>query len=92
MLEFEWDPAKERANWRKHGVSFSEAIQVFGDRLASTVADPHHSHAEGRWLTFGTTFAGRGLVVSYTERGDSIRVISARPMTPRERNAYEGKE
>jgi uncharacterized protein len=90
VLEFEWDPAKARGNWRKHRVSFVEAVQVFSDPLAATVADPDHPEAEARWLTFGATFAGRRLVVSYTERGDSIRIISVRPMTTRERIAYEG--
>jgi uncharacterized DUF497 family protein len=51
--------------------------------------DPDHSAPESRYLTFGATFAGRCLVKSYTERGDTIRVISARAMTPRERRAYE---
>jgi uncharacterized protein len=88
-LDFEWDLEKARTNARKHRVSFLEAVEVFHDELAVTVPDPDHSRSESRYLTFGATFAGRCLVVSYTERGDSIRVISARAMTPRERRAYE---
>ena len=89
MLDFEWDPKKARANYLKHGVAFLEAVEVFHDELAVTVPDPDHSEPESRYLTFGATFARRCLVVSYTERGDTIRVISARTMTPRERRAYE---
>ena len=89
MLDFEWELEKARTNSRKHGVSFLEAVEVFHDELAVTVPDPDHSWSESRYLTFGATFAGRCLVVSYTERGDTIRVISARAMTPRERRAYE---
>jgi uncharacterized DUF497 family protein len=88
-LDFEWDPRKARANYLKHGVSFLEAAKVFHDELAVTVHDPDHSATESRFLTFGATFVGRCLVVSYTERGDTIRVISARAMMPRERIAYE---
>jgi hypothetical protein len=89
VLGFEWDLEKARANSLKHGVSFLEAVEVFHDELAVTVPDPDHSASESRYLTFGATFARRCLVVSYTERGDRIRVISARAMTPRERKAYE---
>jgi len=89
VLDFEWDPRKARANYLKHGVSFLEAAEVFHDELAVTVPDPDHSATESRFLTFGATFAGRCLVVSYTERGDTIRVILARAMMPRERIAYE---
>jgi hypothetical protein len=89
VLDFEWDLEKARANFLKQGVSFFEAVEVFHDELAVTVPDPDHSWSESRYLTFGATFAGRCLVVSYTERGDTIRVISARAMTPRERRAYE---
>jgi uncharacterized DUF497 family protein len=82
-------PKKARANYLKHGVSFLEAVEVFRDELAVTVPDPDHSASESRYLTFGAAFAGRSLVVSYTERGDTIRVISARVMTPREHKPYE---
>ncbi len=69
-MQFEWDPEKARANEAKHGVSFLEASEVFGDDLSSTVADPDHSSDEGRYLIFGASRTGRFLVVSYTERVD----------------------
>jgi len=88
-MEFEWNPAKARANETKHGVSFFEACEVFADDHSSTVRDPDHSLDEDRYLIFGMSKGGKYLVVSYTERGDRIRLISARQMTPRERKAYE---
>jgi uncharacterized DUF497 family protein len=88
-MNFEWDPAKARANESKHGVSFFEACEVFDDDHSSAVPDPDHSTDEGRSLIFGVSKGGKYLVVSYTERGDRIRLISARSMTPRERKAYE---
>jgi uncharacterized DUF497 family protein len=89
VIEFEWDPAKARTNEQKHGVSFFEAAEVFDDEHSSSVRDPDHSEHEDRYLIFGMSKASRHLVVSYTERGDRIRIISARQMTPRERRAYE---
>jgi len=88
-LKFEWDPQKAESNLRKHRVSFIEAVDVFNDDLSSTVLDPDYSSGEFRYLTFGRTSAFRYLVVSYTERGDRVRLISARKMTPYERKAYE---
>jgi uncharacterized protein len=88
-MDFEWDPAKANANESKHGVSFFEACEVFDDDLSSAIPDPDHSMDEGRFLIFGVSKGGKYLVVSYTERGDRIRLISARPMTPSERRAYE---
>ena len=88
MLIFEWDPEKSRENEQKHGVSFSEASEVFDDDYSSTVPDPDHSADEERYLIFGISKQGKYLVVSYTERGERIRLISARQMTPRERRAY----
>ena len=89
MLIFEWDPEKARENEQKHGVSFAEASQVFDDDHSSAVQDPDHSVDEARYLIFGASKQGKNLVVSYTERGDRIRLISARQMTARERRAYE---
>ena len=86
---FNWDPRKAAANLKKHGVSFSEATEVFGDDFSSCVPDPDNSHGEARFLMFGTTLAGGALVVSFTEDSDSIRIISARRMTAAERKAYE---
>ena len=88
-MEFEWDPEKAKLNESKHGVSFFEACEIFDDDRSSAVRDPDHSVDEERYLIFGLSKAGSYLVVSYTERGDRIRLISARQMTPRERKAYE---
>ena len=88
-MEFEWDPRKDAANRRKHGVGFREAATVFGDPLATTFADTDHSISEHRFLTIGVSVIGRLLVVAQTESDDTIRVISARPVTRRERRFYE---
>lgn len=88
-MDFEWDPEKALTNESKHGVSFFEACEVFNDGYSSDVRDPDHSQDEDRYLIFGMSKGGNYLVVSYTERGDRIRLISARQMTPRERRAYE---
>ena len=87
-MHFEWDSAKAAKNLRKHKVSFEEASSVFYDALAVTGADPDHSDAEDRLITFGLS-ARRLLVVSHTERGEAIRIISARPATAHERRIYE---
>ena len=89
MLIFEWDPEKGRENEQRHGVSFLEASEVFDDDHSSSVSDPDHSANEDRYLIFGISKQGKHLVVSYTERGERIRLISARHMTSRERRAYE---
>ena len=89
MLIFEWDPEKARENEQNHEVTFAEASEVFDDDHSSSAPDPDHSLAENRYLIFGVSRGGRFLVVSYTEREDRIRLISARLMTPRERRAYE---
>lgn len=88
-MDFEWDQKKAAANETKHGVSFAEATEVFADDYSSTVRDPDHSIGEERFVIFGKTLAERRLVVAFTERDGKIRIISARPMTPRERRAYE---
>ena len=88
-MDFEWDSEKAKENEDKHGVSFIEASEVFGDDHSSTVPDPDHSEDEDRYLIFGVSRNGRYLVVSYTEREERNRLISARTMTPRERKAYE---
>jgi uncharacterized DUF497 family protein len=88
-VDFEWDPTKAVANEQKHGVTFEEATEVFADDYSSAVADPDHSAEEERSLIFGVTEADRSLVVSFTDRGDRIRIINARTMTPSERRAYE---
>lgn len=88
-MHFEWDPAKARQNLQKHGVSFEEASSVFYDPLAVTGVDPDHSEGEERLITFGMSSQGRLLVVSQTERGEAIRIISARVATQSERRIYE---
>jgi uncharacterized DUF497 family protein len=88
-LAFEWDDDKAKANQRKHRVSFEEASTVFGDPLALTIPDPLHSEEEDRFVTLGESHRRRLLVVVFTERGDKIRIISARAATRRERNDYE---
>ena len=86
---FEWDAAKALANLQKHGVSFDEATTVFRDTLSITIADPDHSESEDRFVDIGMSHRGQLLVVSYTERNDRIRIISARPPTRAERKSYE---
>lgn len=88
-LTFEWDQAKASVNLRKHGVSFEEAATAFADELSLTIPDPDHSQVEERFILLGTSYRGKMLVVVHTERGDSIRVISARPASRRERQQYE---
>jgi len=88
-MEFEWDPKKGAKNLRKHKVSFAEAATVFGDPLSVTVHDPDHSSEERRYITLGTTNQFRLVMVSHADRGDRVRIISARQMTRAEREAYE---
>lgn len=91
-MNFEWDPGKAAENLRRHGVSFDEAISVFGDPLAQTLADPYHSESEARELTLGVSRQGRAIVVAHCERGRRtriIRIISAREMTRREKRDPE---
>jgi len=88
-VNFEWDPAKARTNRRKHRVTFEEAATVYGDTLALTYPDPDHSFSEQRLITVGMSNAKRVLIVAHTERGESIRIISARKATQHERKHYE---
>jgi uncharacterized DUF497 family protein len=88
-LRFAWDPEKAAENLVKHGVSFEEAATVFRDALSATGSDPDHSTDEERFVTFGMSNSGRVLVVAHTDRDDTIRIISARPVAPRERKLYE---
>jgi uncharacterized DUF497 family protein len=90
MLTFEWDKRKEVANIRKHGVSFHEASTVFLDPLSMTFYDPDHAEDEDRYITLGMTKNGRLLFVSHADRGDRVRIISAREASKLERNGYEG--
>ena len=88
-MQFTWDPKKANTNQRKHGVSFEEAVTVFRDILSATGYDPDHSIDEDRFVTFGISQAGRLLVVSHTEEGETIRIISVRLATKKERKIYE---
>ena len=88
-MEFEWNGKKAAANLTKHGISFEEAATVFGDPLAITFDDPDHSADEDRYLTFGVSSFNRLLVVSHTDRGNTLRIITARQVTNRERRIYE---
>jgi uncharacterized DUF497 family protein len=85
----EWDNRKAAANRRKHGVSFDEAATALEDPLSISFRDPDHSVEELRFLTFGQSSTGRILVVAHTDRGEAIRLISARPVTRSERRIYE---
>ncbi|PSB02987.1 BrnT family toxin [Merismopedia glauca] len=88
-MKFQWNPDKAASNIKKHGVSFEEAVTVFGDPLAVTISDPDHSIGELRLLTTGESRLQRLLVVSHTEREGEVRLISARLATRRERKSYE---
>lgn len=88
-MEFEWDPKKAEANRRKHGIEFLDAVIVFDDDRGITLID--EDPREERYVTFGMDALGRMLAVSYTLRGDAIRIISARRATSRERAQYEDK-
>ena len=88
-LNFEWDENKAKSNLVKHGVSFAEATTVFGDPLSLTIPDPAHSQTEDRFIIIGNSHRRKLLVVVHTERGDNIRIISARRATRRERTSHE---
>ena len=91
-MNFEWDPEKATRNRRKHGVSFHEAATVFADPLAVTYHDPDHSISEERFITVGMSRTDRVLLVAHSDRGENIRIISARKTTVQERKHYEEKK
>ena len=88
MFNFDWDVQKATSNLLKHGVSFDEAVSVFGDTLALTFFDTDHSEFEERSRTYGISSRARLLVVVHTERHDGIRIISARKATRYEKSIY----
>jgi uncharacterized DUF497 family protein len=88
-VEFEWDPEKDQINQAKHGISFAEALTVFGDPLARTVLDPRYSEGELRFLTTGYTTTNRLVIVAHTDRDERTRLITARDAKPKERHFYE---
>jgi uncharacterized DUF497 family protein len=89
MLLFEWDPEKSQHNQKKHGISFNEASTVFADPLSVTIHDPLHSDNEERFIILGISHHSKTLVVVHTERKETIRIISARKATKKERLCYE---
>jgi hypothetical protein len=87
---FEWNPQKARLNIRRHGVRFEEATTVFTDPLSLTIDDPLHSNEEEeRYIIIGESSQKRVLVVIHTDRGDHIRLISARVANSHEKKEYE---
>lgn len=88
-MKYEWDENKAVKNLAKHGVSFAGAKTIFDDPLYVDFYDLDHSEDEERYLIVGESNRGRLLIVSYTERRESIRIISAREVTKSEREAYE---
>ena len=88
-MRFDWDPEKAKRNRAKHGVSFEEAVTVFDDPLYIDFFDPEHSDDENRFILVGRSNQQRILLVSYTEREDRARIISAREATKHERQEYE---
>ena len=92
-MEFEWNPKKNEANRRKHGVAFSGAATVFSDVLSITVPDPDHSQEEDRYILIGMSGQNRLVIVTHLERGERIRIISARKLTRSEkRNDEENRQ
>lgn len=94
LYNFEWDPDKARMNVRKHGISFEQTAEVFGDPLALSIHDDEHSGSEDRWITMGRSFSGKTLVVIHTFLEQAvdrykIRIISARKATRKEVEQYE---
>ena len=88
-MTFHWDPFKAKVNLWKHRVSFEEATTALLDPLSKTDFDPDHSIEEHRFITVGMSVRRRLLIVSYTEHGDKVRLISARLATKTERKTYE---
>jgi uncharacterized DUF497 family protein len=89
-MSYQWDPNKAAINLEKHGIDFADAVGVLEDEWALTLRE-EDVEGEQRYVTMGTDFVGRVLVVVYTYRGDAIRLISARPAMRRERRVYERK-
>lgn len=96
QYDFEWDPTKARQNYRKHGVPFERAAEVFLDPLMLSLFDEEHSADEDRWITLGTCRDGTCLAVVHTfhevnAQTASIRIISARQATNREAKQYSNR-
>ena len=87
-MVYEWDSSKAAANLKKHRVAFTEAATVFLDPLALTYQDPDHSEGEQRYITLGESTRGRVILVAHLDRGDRIRIISARRAIRKEAHEY----
>ncbi len=85
---FEWDDGNSHKNWGRHRVSQAECEQVLLGRPLVVGPDARHSVAELRHIALGQTATGRLLMVAFTIRGQRLRVVSARPMSRRERDIY----
>lgn len=88
-MQFEWDKEKAAANLKKHGVSFEEASTVWQDFFYIDLYDEEHSRKENRFLFIGESEQNRLLIISYTERENKVRIISARELTSKEKREYE---
>ena len=88
-MKIEWDQRKAKVNLKKHAVPFEEAATALSDPMAVTGLDPDHSLYEERYITFGISQKGRLIVVSHTEEGETIRIISARKASRGEKELYE---
>lgn len=91
-MDFDWNPQKAEINSKKHGVEFEEAASVFGDYFSITYPDLEHSFDEPRYIMIGLSNKSRVLIISHTQRGETIRIISARMATKRERGFYESNQ
>jgi hypothetical protein len=91
-LLFEWDPRKAQLNIKRHGISFDEASTAFSDPLSRTIDDPLQTQDEDRFVLIGQSVKGRLLVVVHSERGERVRIVSARMATKKERFRYEENE
>ena len=89
MLLFEWDNNKAQKNLKNHDISFDEASTAFKDTLSLAVYDPLNSESEDRFVLIGNSFANRLLVVVHIDKGDRIRIISARKAIKKEKVQYE---
>ncbi len=87
-MVYEWDSGKAAENLKKHHVAFTEAATVFLDPLATTYRDPDHSEGEQRYITIGESTRGRVIMVAHLDRGDRVRIISARRATRKEAHEY----
>jgi uncharacterized protein len=88
-MKIEWDPKKAKSNFKKHGVSFEEASTALSDPMAVTGADPDHSITEERYVTFGVSEKCRLVVVSHSEKDETIRITSVRKASKGEQKLYE---